>query len=60
MILVLGGVCGCNREQPTPTAAESRQLDDAANLLNEAPANLEGIDDSALAPVNTPAPAEPR
>ena len=38
----------CERNPDTPTAEESRQLDDAANLLNQAPANLEAVDDSAL------------
>ena len=38
----------CQRDATTPTAEESERLDEAANLLNEAPANLDAIDDSAL------------
>lgn len=38
----------CQPETTTPTTEESARLDEAANLLNDAPANLEGIDDSAL------------
>jgi hypothetical protein len=40
---------GCNRDPAVPTAEESRQLDDAANLLDQAPASLENVDDSAVA-----------
>jgi hypothetical protein len=40
---------GCNRDQAVPTAEENRQLDDAANLLDQAPASLENVDDSAVA-----------
>jgi hypothetical protein len=46
---------GCERNSDTPTPRESRQLDDAADLLNEAPDNLDAVDDSAFnsaAPVN--------
>ncbi|HEY1142564.1 MAG TPA: hypothetical protein VGE68_00875 [Sphingomicrobium sp.] len=32
-----------------PSADENRQLDEAANMLDEAPANLDAIDDSAVA-----------
>ena len=39
---------GCHRDPAAPTAEENRKLDEAANLLNEAPANLEAIDDSGL------------
>jgi hypothetical protein len=49
---------GCSRESAAPTSEENRQLDDVANLLNEAPANLEAIDDSGLAAANESAPAE--
>jgi hypothetical protein len=43
---------GCQRDPAAPTAEEDRQLDEAANLLNQAPANLEAIDDGALAGTN--------
>ena len=43
---------GCQRDPAAPTAEENRQLDEAANLLNEAPANLEAIDDSGLGEAN--------
>ena len=50
---------GCHRDPAAPTAEENRQLDEAANLLNEAPANLEAIDDSGLGATNDPeAPPE--
>ena len=44
---------GCDREPAAPTAEENRQLDDAANLLNEAPANLDAVDDMGLGRSNT-------
>lgn len=37
-----------------PSTEENEQLDDAANMLNEAPANLDAIDDSEVA--TAPAP----
>ena len=49
-IVLLGG---CNREPPAPTAEENLQLDDAANLLNDAPANLDAVDDMGLNGSNT-------
>jgi hypothetical protein len=45
---------GCQRDPAAPTAEENRQLDEAANLLNEAPANLEAIDDGGLGATNDP------
>ena len=42
----------CQRDAGAPTAAENRQLDEAANMLNAAPANLEAIDDSGLGATN--------
>ena len=56
-------VTGCLRVGGAPTAAENRQLDEAANMLNAAPANLEAIDDSGLGAANEledPAPERPR
>jgi hypothetical protein len=49
-IVILGG---CSREPATPTAEENRQLEDAANLLNEAPANLDTVDDMGLEGTNS-------
>ena len=51
-LLLALGISGCQRNPDAPTAAENRQLDEAANLLDEAPANLEAIDDSGLAAAN--------
>lgn len=51
-------LAACSRDAGVPTAEENRQLDDTANLLNEAPANLDAIDDSALAAENGPEAAE--
>ena len=44
--LLLSG--GCSREPAAPTSEENRQLDDASNLLNEAPANLDAVSDFGL------------
>jgi hypothetical protein len=44
----------CQRSSDVPSTEENQQLDDAANMLNEAPANLDAIDDSEVA--NAPAP----
>jgi len=52
-------VTGCERNPDAPTAEENRQLDEAANLLNEAPANLESIDDAGLGAANDLEEASP-
>ena len=52
LLLTLPLLAACERKSDTPTAEESRQLDDAAKLLDQAPANLDRVDDSAL---NAPA-----
>ena len=49
LLASLALLTACNREPAVPTAEENRQLDDAANMLDRAPANLESVDDSALA-----------
>jgi hypothetical protein len=49
---VLLCIIDCIRDQAVPTAEENRQLDDAANLLDQAPASLENIDDSAVSEEN--------
>jgi uncharacterized lipoprotein YajG len=48
LLVALGLLAACDRNPETPTAEENRQLDEAADLLNQAPANLEGVDDRAL------------
>jgi len=63
LVLLALILTGCQRDPGAPTAAENRQLDEAANLLNEAPANLEAIDDSGLGAANgseEPAQEQPR
>ena len=48
LLAPLALLTACNREPSVPSAEENRQLDDAANLLDQAPANLESVDDSGL------------
>ena len=48
LLLALPLLGGCERNPDTPTTQESRQLDDASDLLNQAPGNLDAVDDSAL------------
>ena len=43
---------GCSDDPAVPTSEENRQLDDASEMLNEAPANLETVDDGGLGPAN--------
>ena len=53
----------CQGDPAAPTAEENRQLDEAANMLNAVPANLEAIDDSGLGAANEleeAAPERPR
>jgi len=57
LILLTLTLTACQRDPAAPTAEENRQLDEAANLLDEAPANLEAIDDGGLGDTN--AAAEP-
>ena len=45
-------LAACGGRSDAPTAEENRQLDDAANLLDQAPANLERVDDAGLAGAN--------
>lgn len=52
VLLAFSLLGACEGNPDTPTTEESRQLDDAANLLNQAPANLEAVDDSALDPAD--------
>ena len=50
--LALLFLTSCGNDPAAPTAEENRQLDEAANMLNQAPANLEAIDDSGLGAAN--------
>jgi hypothetical protein len=52
LVLALLLLTNCQGDPAAPTAEENRQLDEAANMLNQAPANLEAIDDSGLGAVN--------
>jgi hypothetical protein len=49
----------CQGDPDVPTVEENRQLDEAANMLNQAPANLEAIDDGGLGEANAPEGAAP-
>ena len=63
LLLAILTLTACQRDADAPTAAENRQLDEAANMLNAAPANLEAIDDSGLGVTNgleKTAPERPR
>jgi len=56
-LLLILVVAACS-DSGTPTSEEQRQLDEAERLLDDAQANLEGIDDRDLAP--NEATAQPR
>ena len=58
--LALLFLTSCGSDPAAPTAEENRQLDEAANMLNQAPANLEAIDDSGLDAENGSEEAAPR
>jgi len=47
-LICLALLAGCNEDPAVPTSEENRQLDDASEMLNEAPANLEAVDDGGL------------
>ena len=47
-VICLAMLAGCSADPPVPTSEENRQLDDASQMLNEAPANLETVDDEGL------------
>ena len=51
-ILCLALLAGCRDDPAVPTTEENRQLDDASAMLNEAPANLEAVDDGGLGSTN--------
>ena len=41
-------LAACGQEAAVPTTEENAQMDDAANLLDQAPEDLEGIDAGEL------------
>ncbi len=45
-------LASCGRGSDMPTAEENRQLDEAGQMLNEAPANLDAVDDYGLDETN--------
>lgn len=59
-LLAMLFLTSCGADPAAPTAEEDRQLDEAANMLNQAPANLEAIDDSELGAGNESEEAAPR
>ena len=52
MLMASLALAACQGTSDAPTAEENRQLDDAANLLDQAPANLESVDDAGLEGAN--------
>ena len=52
IFMALLALTACRGTSDAPTAEENRQLDDAANLLDQAPANLERVDDAGLEAAN--------
>ena len=48
LFLALSLLTACSEDPAVPTGEENRQLDDASQMLNEAPANLEAVDDGGL------------
>ena len=51
-IVCLALLAGCSDDPTVPTIEENRQLDDASEMLNDAPANLEAVDDGGLGSPN--------
>jgi len=50
LLALLLGACG---DRTAPSAEENRQLDNAAEMLDEAPQTLGNIDSNALGPVDS-------
>lgn len=48
LLLLIPLLASCGRGSDVPTAEENRQLDEAEQMLNEAPENLEAVDDYGL------------
>jgi hypothetical protein len=46
--ICLALLAGCSEDPAVPTSEENRQLDDASEMLNEAAANLDAVDDGGL------------
>ena len=51
-LICLSLLTGCGNDPAVPTSEENRQLDDASQMLNEAPANLDAVDDGGLGSAN--------
>ena len=51
-MVCLALLTGCSDDPSLPTTQENRQLDDASAMLNEAPANLEAVDEGGLGSAN--------
>jgi predicted small lipoprotein YifL len=47
-ILALLTLASCGREAAVPTSEENAQMEEAANLLDQAPDELDAIDDGEL------------
>ena len=48
LFLALALLTACSDDPAIPTDEENRQLDDASQMLNQASANLEAVDDGGL------------
>lgn len=48
LIAALAALSACGQAE-APTQEQNRQMDEAGQLLNEAPATLEAVDDGGLA-----------
>ena len=60
ILLLMPLLTTCGGDADTPTAEENRQLDEAADLLNEAPANLDAVDDYGVGERNDSPPGQSR
>jgi hypothetical protein len=47
-ILALLALAACSREDAVPTSEENAQMEDASNLLDQAPNALDAVDDGGL------------
>jgi hypothetical protein len=52
VFLMLPLLMACERNPAAPTVEENRQLDEAGQMLNAAPANLDAVDDYGLGNTN--------
>ena len=53
LLIGIALLTACSGDPAVPTGEENRQLDDASQMLNEAPANLEAVDDGGLGSAET-------